>query len=207
MHAESKLRIFSKGSTEQVRTMLEMFVRESPHKEDRILASSFRDVFEVFETGHLDLSNRETLLEVLRNMNNTEEERIKMTLTGIRRLQGDIYRAINSMDKDMVPDNFLSEGDVHFRGLQKHLGGLWDGKKNNGTVYVPFGTNIEQFADTVYTVVSNYGSHNKKFREASVSHKKCNKVSKYTLSAITFAMLDLLLWFKEFVRERSEGIH
>lgn len=55
------------------------------------------------------------------------------------------------------------------------------------------GTNIDQFADSIYTVVSNYGSH-KKFSEAS----------KYTLSTITFAMMDILLWFKGVVQERTQ---
>lgn len=192
---ESEVYIFNKGSGDDVSKMLTMFVDESRHKEDRIIATRFADVFEIFDKGFLDSSDRETLLECIKNMNSNEEARIKNTLSGIRRLQESIYRAINKVDSKMVPDEFLLNGKTDYRGIQWHLRGQFnrDTRKSEGEEYVPMGTNIDQFADSIYTVVSNYGSH-----------KKFSEVSKYTLSTITFAILDLLLWFKGFVQERTE---
>ncbi|MFH1704193.1 MAG: hypothetical protein ABIB41_12360 [Nitrospirota bacterium] len=192
---ETEVHIFNKGSVDDVRRMLTMFVDESRHKEDKIISSRFADVFEVFDKSYLDSSDKETLLECIKNMNSNDEAKIKNTLSGIRRLQESIYRAINRIDKNMVPDDFLSDGNVQFRSIQWHLRGRLNKemKKCEGEEYVPFGTNIDQFADSIYTVVSNYGSH-----------KKFNDVSKYTLSTITFAILDLLLWFKEVVQERNK---
>jgi len=70
-----------------------------------------------------------------------------------------------------------------------------DTRKCEGEEYVPMGTNIDQFADSIYTVVSNYGSH-----------KKFSNVSKYTLPTVTFAIMDLLLWCKGIVQEKMERI-
>jgi len=192
---ETEVNIFNKGNSDDVHRMLEMLVEGSKNKEDRIIASRFADVFEVFDKGYLDSSDRETLLECIKNMGSNEEAKIKNTLSGIRRLQESIYRAINRIDKKMVPDEFLSEGNVQFRSIQWHLRGQYDNeaKKCSKIEYVPKNTNIDQFAEVIYTVASNYGSH-----------KKFNDVLKYTLSAITYAILDLLLWFKGIAQEKME---
>lgn len=194
---ETEVYIFNKGSGDDVRRMLTMFIDDSRHKEDKIIAFRFADVFEVFDKGYLDSSDRETLLECIKNMNSNEEARIKNTLSGIRRLQESIYRAINKVDSKMVPDEFLLDGRTDYRSIQWHLRGRFnkDTRKSEGEEYVPMGTNIDQFADSIYTVVSNYGSH-----------KKFSEVTKYTLSTITFAILDLLLWFKGIVQEKTERV-
>ncbi len=193
---ETEINIFSKGNRDDVIRMLKMFVDENKNKEDRIIASRYADVFEVFDKGYLDLSDREALLECIKNMDNNEETKIKNTLSGVRRLQESIYRAINRIDKDMVPDEFLSDGKTDFRSIQWHLRGQFNKatKKGEGIEYVPKGTNVDQFADVIYTVVSNYGSH-----------KKFSDISKYTLAAITYAMMDMLLWLKGFIEETAES--
>jgi hypothetical protein len=191
---ESEVHIFNKGNGDDVRRMLTMFVDGSRHKEDRAIAARFADIFEIFDMGFLDLPDREALLECIKNINSNEDAKIRNTLSGIRRLQESIYKAINKVDSEMVPDEFLLDGKTDYRGIQWHLRGRFNKntRRSEGEEYVPIGTNIDQFAEAIYTVVSNYGSH-----------KKFSDVSKYTLSTITFAMLDLLLWFKGITQEKT----
>jgi len=189
---ETDVKIFNKGNRDDVERMLKMFVDDSKNNVNRKIASRYADVFEIFDKGYLDLSDREALLECIKTIDSNDDTKIKNALAGIRRLLESIYIAINKIDKDMVPDDLVSNGNVRFRLIQNHLRGQYnkDTKKHEGLEFIPFGTNIDQFAEVIYTVVTNYGSH-----------KKYNDVSKYTLSVIIFSMMDMLLWFKRFSQD------
>lgn len=189
---EGRVNVYFKGKDEE---KLLSDLSFQAHDLDHVrLTNQYYEVFEVFDNDFLDSSDRETLLECIKNMNSNEEARIKNTLSGIRRLQESIYRAINKVDGKMVPDEFLLNGRTDFRGIQWHLRGRFNKntRRNEGEEYVPMGSNIDEFADSLYTVVSNYGSH-----------KKFSEVTKYTLSTLTFAIMDLLLWFKGIIQRKE----
>jgi hypothetical protein len=189
---EGVINVYYKGKEED--KMLAYLSAQAQTLDYVKIVNRYYEVFEVFEKGFLDSSDRETLFECIKNMSTTDEAKIKNTIAGIRRLQESVYRAINKVDKIMVPDEFVSDERVDFRGIQWHLRGRYNKatRKSEGEEFVPMGTNIDQFADSLYTVVSNYGSH-----------KKFSRVTKYTLSTLTSAMMDLLLWFKDIAQEKT----
>lgn len=193
--------VFQKGNPEVRKKMFELLVEKSKHKKDNIIARQNSDVFEVFDKGYLDLNTKKKLLDCIKRMNSNDNLEIIKTIHLLRHLIEAICKAINKVDNRMVPNDFFpvrkpgKEPEVDFRGIQWHLRGRRnkETKKDEGTIYVPYDSIEDRFIDLIYTVVSDYGSHD-----------NVKQVPGYVLPILTYAMLNHLLWFKGIYQERTE---
>ncbi len=180
---EGTLKVFSKGRDEE--EML-AWLREEAEKLDVVrISASHPEVFAV-TARYLGRDAEEELLRCLRDMESTDPTTIRNTLVGIRRFQERIYIALSKCDERLLPAKLVS-GEINVVGCYKHL-------VENGTVERY--RIIDRFAELVYKVASDNGSH------TPYADPKYPPTS-YTVRSVTFALLDIILWFgSEMARRR-----
>ena len=170
------VRVYSKGRDEK--EMLTHLLDQALQLEWLVVVRQHQEVF-------LGLSDRlggdaeQELISALLNMGSDDQTVIRNTLISLRRLQEKIFIALHKADPVLVPGHLVS-GEVNVVGIYKHLA-------ERGAIerYKV----IDRFCELVYKVTSDNGAHtpyqNPKYPP-----------TKYTVQAVTFAMLDLILWFK-----------
>jgi len=173
-------------SAEQIEEMLAYLVKQSENLPRLKLAKKYPDIFSIFDDGHLGPNEEQALVLCLEKLDNYEPTVIADNLGRLRRLQEAIYLAINKVNQDVVPTNLIDENGPKCRPIMKHV-------KARG--YVEDGKIIDQFSDAIYSVSSDYGVHVPNTRPEYPP-------TKYTVQALTLAMLDLLMWFKGIVEKR-----
>lgn len=160
------------------------YLRNEGNKlEENKIRQSHPDIFSVFEKGFLDSNTEQELLECIIGINDNDFTKIKDNLARLRRLQEQIYIGLNRKDKRLVPDMYM-EPFVMVSDIYKHLSEI--NEVNRYSV-------IGHFAAKVYNVTSAGGSHTP---YDGPENEIFYKPTKYTVQAITFASMDLLLWFK-----------
>lgn len=170
-------------SGEQEEEMLAYLVKQSENLPGVKFAKKYPDVFVIFDDGHLGPNEEQALILCLEKMNSYEPTVIADNLGRLRRLQEAIYLAINKVNKNVVPTAYIEKNGPNCRKIMTHL----ESKR-----HVEEGKIIDCFADTIYSMACDYGSH-------VLNTRPEYPPTKYTVQALTFAMLDLLLWFKGIV--------
>jgi len=173
-------------SAEQIEEMLAYLVKQSENLPRLKFAKRYPDIFSIFDDGYLGPNEEQALLLCLEKLDNYEPTVIADNLGRLRRLQEAIYLAINKVNQDVVPTNLIDENGPKCRPIMKHV-------KARG--YVEEGKIIDQFSDAIYSISSDYGVH-------VPNSRPDYPPTRYTVQALTFAMLDLLLWFKGIVGDR-----
>jgi len=148
------------------------------------LSGSYPEVFAVVRR-HLGSEAEQELLSCLRDMTSTDKTVIKNTLGCLRRLQERLYITLSRADQSLVPVQFVS-GEVNVVSCYKHL---------SGKGVVERYKIIDRFAELVYKVASDNGSH------TPYANPKYPPTL-YTVQAATFALLDLILWFGQIVTQK-----
>lgn len=176
------MRVFSKGRDEE--EML-AFLRQEAGRLDYLRIIGAHSVAFATVRDHLGSDAEQELMSCLRDMASSDKTVIKNTLGCLRRLQERIYIALSRADETLVPPHFVS-GEVNVVSSYKHL-------SERGAVerYKI----IDRFAELVYKVASDNGSH------APHANPKYPPTP-YTVQAVTFALLDLILWFREQMAQR-----
>ncbi|KAF0219896.1 MAG: response regulator [Geobacteraceae bacterium] len=173
---EGTLRVFSKGRDET--EMLNFLLVEAQKLDRNKIISQYADVFEGLE-HHLGGEAEQELISCLRDMNSSDFTVIKNNLSCLRRLQEKVYIALNKANSNLVPSQFL-EGEINVIAGYKHLA-------EKG--YVERYKIIDRFAELVYKITSDNGAH--------TPHENPKyPPTKYTVQAVTHALLDVLIWFK-----------
>jgi ActR/RegA family two-component response regulator len=169
------LRVFSKGRDEA--DML-AFLREEAGKLDYVrIAGAYSEAFVTVRT-HLGSDAEQELFNCLRDMTSSEASTIKNTLGCLRRLQERIYIALSRADEKLVPSQYVS-GEINLVACYKHL--VEKGVVERYRI-------IDRFTELIYKITSDSGAH------TSYSDPKYPPTS-YTVRAVVFALLDLILWF------------
>ncbi|TWJ16850.1 DNA-binding transcriptional response regulator [Geobacter argillaceus] len=177
------MRVFSKGRDEE--EML-AFLRQEAGRLDYVrISGSHPEVFATVRT-FLGSDAEQELLSCLRDMASTDMTTIKNTLGCLRRLQERLYITLSRSDENLVPVQFVS-GEVNVVSSYKHLSekGVVERYKI-----------IDRFAELVYKIASDNGSH------TPYANPKYPPTP-YTVQAVTFAFLDLMLWFGDLVSRKS----
>jgi ActR/RegA family two-component response regulator len=172
---DGTLRVYSKGGDES--SMIAFLLSEAEKLDWVRLRQSYRDVFAVVDR-HLDQEAEQELINCLKNMDSTDFTVIKNSLGCLRRLQEKIYLAINRADENLLPQRFVA-GELNIVGAYKHL---------SETGQVERYKIIDRFAELIYKITSDNGAHTP---HANPKYPP----TRYSVHAVTFAMLDLLLWF------------
>jgi len=169
------LQVFSKGRDEDA--ML-AFLRDAAARLDYVkIVSEYRDVFDIVRT-HLGNEAEQELLSCLLGIKNCDASALKNTLGCLRRLQERVYIALSHANQKLVPSQYVS-GEINLVACYKHLA-----EKGVVERY----RIIDRFAELIYKITSDSGAH------TSYVTPKYPPTS-YTVQAVTFALLDLLLWF------------
>jgi hypothetical protein len=182
---EGTLRVFSKGREEA--DMID-FLRAEADKLDWVrLRQCYQDVFAVVDR-HLDREAEQELLTCLKEIDTSDFTVIKNSLSCLRRLQEKIYLAINRADSDLLPNRFVG-GELNIVGAYKHL--TEAGQVERYKI-------IDRFAELIYKITSDNGAHTP---HANPKYPP----TRYSVHAVTFAMLDLLLWFGALM-DKKQGL-
>jgi ActR/RegA family two-component response regulator len=188
------LGVYLKGSDE-VNEMFQYLRDEGNKLEDNKIKQSYPEVFAVFEREYLDANVEQELISCIKNMGNGDFTQVKDNLARLRRLQEQIYIELNRKDKNLVPVEFMQDNyggnKVQTLKVIQHL-------RNNKFVE-PYCI-IDKFANTTYDVASANGSHSP---YSGPDEQIFYKPTKYTVQALTFGAMDLLLWYKK-VRESMD---
>lgn len=172
---EGTLRVYSKGIDEN--TMIEFLLAEAEKLAWVKHRLAYTDVFAVIDR-YLDKEAEQELLSCLKEIDTTDFTVIKNSLGCLRRLQEKIYLALNRADEELLPKRFVA-GELNIVGAYKHLA---------ETGQVERYKIIDRFAELIYKISSDNGAHTP---HANPKYQP----TRYSVHAVTFAMLDLLLWF------------
>ena len=159
-----------------------------------------KDVFEVFDKGLLPKDVEQQFIRTLQEMDSYDLTHIEDNLSRIRKIQEAVYNALSRYSEDIVPAHCAKndKGDLAVRKVLKHLNG---NLKYNSTIKRPEATTtiyqeslVRNFSESIYSISNDYGVHDQ--------YEKFDlPASKYTVQALTHALCDLLLWFKDIVQK------
>lgn len=172
---DGTLRVFSKGADEI--EMIAFLLAEAKKIDAVRLRGQYPDVFAVIDR-FLDKEAEQELIGCLKEMDNSDFTVIKNNLSCLRRLQEKIYLAINRADSELLPQRFVGS-ELNIVGAYKHLTEM--GQVERYKI-------IDRFSELIYKITSDNGAHTP---HANPKYPP----SRYSVHAVTFAMLDLLLWF------------
>ncbi|HBA88154.1 MAG TPA: hypothetical protein DCZ75_09275 [Geobacter sp.] len=180
------VRVYSKGRDEA--EMLGHLLDQAKQLEWLKVVREHREVFQGL-AERLGEDAEQELISSLLNMASDDPTVIRNTLISLRRLQEKIFIALHRADPTLVPAHFVS-GEVNVVGIYKHLA-----EKGAIERYKV----VDRFCELVYKVTSDNGAHtpyqNPKYPP-----------TRYTVQAVTFAMLDLILWFKSVHPREGRGV-
>jgi len=174
------LPVFSKGGDESA--MLTHLLAEANKLDWLKIVTQYREVFE----GLSELLGREAekeLISCLMHMGSTDRTVIKNNLSSVRRLQERVYIVLHKNRPALVP--------AHLVASEVNVVGIYKGLVEKGAIerYKV----IDRFSELIYKVSSDNGAH------TPFANPKYPP-TKYTVQAVIFALLDLVLWAKEILR-------
>ncbi|HBG08294.1 MAG: hypothetical protein A2075_11690 [Geobacteraceae bacterium GWC2_58_44] len=173
------VRVYSKGRDEK--EMLRQLLDEAKQLEWLKIVRQYQEVFEGL-ADRLGVDAEQELISSLMQMGSDDQTVIRNTLISLRRLQERIFIALHKADPGLIPAHLVS-GEINVVSIYKHLAerGAIERYKI-----------VDRFSELVYKVTSDNGAHTP-FQNPKYPP------TKYTVQAVTFALLDLILWFKSFL--------
>lgn len=145
------------------------------------------------------------LVECLIGMGETSPHRIRGTLANVRTLQERLYATLHRFRPDMVPERFVawrdrgaSKSSVNVGQILEYLKGSYDpkGQRYMSAVHVHHRSSVYRFSEMVYKVASD-GIH-------AIDGDGSAGPTRYTVQAVVFAFLDLLIWFRVVVETNTD---
>jgi hypothetical protein len=176
---EGTLSVYLKGGYDQDR-MFTFFCKESEKLEHVRIVSQYPDVFEVFEKQYLGKNEEQELVACLKLMDSSDPVVIADNLARLRRLQEAIYLALYRKDPRYIPPGAGVGGGSLFKHVIRHLKVMH---------LIEHGKIIEVASGLIHSIGSDHGTH-------VPSKAPLYEPTRYTVKMTTFAILDLLLWFK-----------
>ena len=177
---EGTLSVYLKGGDDHAR-MFSFFCKESEKLEHVRMASQHPEVFEVFENQFLGNNEEHELIACLKFMDSSDPVVIADNLARLRRLQEAIYLALYRKDPRYIPPGAGVGGGSLFKHVIRHFKVMH---------LIEHGKIIEVVSGLIHSIGSDYGTH-------VPSRPPLYEPTRYTVQMTTFAIMDLLLWFKE----------
>lgn len=183
---DGTLRVYSKGGDEI--EMIAFLLAEAKKLDWVRLRQSYQDVFDVVDR-FLDKEAEQELVNCLKEIDNPDFTVIKNSLSCLRRLQEKVYLAINRADNEILPQRFVGS-ELNIVGAYKHL---------SETGQVERYKIIDRFSELIYKITSDNGAHTP---HANPKYPP----TRYSVHAVTFALLDLLLWFGALMETKNTKV-
>lgn len=174
----------------QLNIMFDYFIEQSHKLPHIIIRKQYDDVFEIFERGYLGHDAEQDILNCLLKMTVYDPTVIADNLSRLRRIQEKIYLALNKINPQIVLTTDIDTNGANCRKIMTHL---------HRHKYFESDKIIHRFGDLVYSISSDYGSH-------VPNTFPDYPPTKYTVQALTFAIVDLLLWFKGLMESQGKGL-
>ncbi len=122
-------------------------------------------------------------------MQSDDQKTVTGTLGTLRKLQENFYVALHKIDKKILPRELIygknNELKIENEKVIKYLKGNYDGTAETTDIIVPHGSYIDRLLYFVYKGCSGD------------LHISPQKTSKYTVQALIYAFMDMLLWLKD----------
>ncbi|NWB69698.1 hypothetical protein [Pseudomonas sp. I8001] len=145
------------------------------------------EAFSVLRNYGYNQSAESTLVEILKNENETSFPRFGGIFRDIRSLQETIYKTINLYNKPVVPDSLIRpNGMLDFNKLMKHLNG-YPSANFTPTKTEYHNSAIFNLANSLYWVCGKY-------IHADPAEKYY--ISNYTLRSSILSLIELIFWSK-----------
>lgn len=163
----------------------------SENSEDLKIRRQNLEIFSLLSNNFPETTEA-TLLNVLKNLDETSFAKFGGMLRDIRALQEMIYKKINANNKSVVPDAMIQvNGMIKFNDLMKHLNGnpISAGKPATTTVYQ--NQAIFNIANSLYWTSGKY---------IHADPKETYLISNYSVKSMAFSLMELFLWSRQLIK-------
>lgn len=188
---EDEIHVFKKlTEREQLFTYLKTEVEKLP--ETKII-HQYYDVFELFESSIIDINNKGRLLHILKKTDSSQREIIEDKLSHIRKVLESLYKTLHQIGR--IDSRLIINGRPKYGWCQLYVSGRTINVLEDLESPIPIvPEHISWSLKLIEVNTSAIGAHN---------YKDLETVTNYTLKTATFALLDVLLWFKTFTKENA----
>ena len=184
-----KGKLFDKSTQEE--EMLEHLLEEIENAENTKIEKQFADVFEIFDKGYLDAELRNALLNVIRKLNDLAD--VKNNFNALRKFIEAIYGKIKAKDTNLIPDEvYYGRGGIgiNLEWTWRYLSGMPVNIDRTSPAFQTASLFPEHISKNVKTVEE---------LSSTISHHYPKNVTSYAYKSAVFALLEILVWFKEVI--------
>lgn len=188
---EQKGKLFDKSSQEE--EMFQYLLNEIENAENTKIERQFVDVFEIFDKGFLEASLRNDLLTVIGKLDDSAN--VKNNFNPLRKFIEAIYEKIKAKDTNLIPDEvYFGRGGVgiNLEWTWRYLSGMPVNVDRTSPPFQASALFSEHISKNVKTVEE---------LSSTISHHYPKNVTTYAYKSAVFALLEILLWFKELMEK------
>lgn len=148
-------------------------------------------VFETFETGLLPFNKEVLALSIFKRYSSEDLSTVKGVIADIRELHEEVYKALNSRNKNIMPDNLVDgNGSPKFNALfHNHMLGNPDRLSHNPTSTVYQDSTINSATRFIQNACSEF---------IHSSSKIGYNISPYTVKSLINALMEIIVWSKNY---------
>ncbi|OAN62425.1 hypothetical protein A8B79_02415 [Balneola sp. EhC07] len=196
----SNIKVFKKGGS--FKEMFDYLKKQVANNEDYQIKSEYNEIFELFDKGLLPDDKEEDLVEILKKVNSKAKYNDDAAFTPIRKMYEAMVNEMHDQaynrnkNQDIVPAGLYDRADkLSISWSWFYLSG-YDVKQGNEVV-------INARSEAVWP--SHIANLSKMMIEITQegSHDYPEDVHHYAYKSTVFALLELLLWYKEFMQNYS----
>ncbi len=186
-------RFFEKGREED--KMFRFIIDEITSLEENKLKAKYHDAFQSFGDNYLNKEAEDNMLEALRSFETNNWS--ASTFTPLRKIIEAVYQSLHDKDDKLIPHSCLrfENGKINFTLCERRLKGQ-EINERTGRVAHPAGNKVLSVylnaTITHFTRLCNNSMH--------IAYR--DKLTKNTLGACIYFIIDLLIWYKIFVDEK-----
>jgi len=193
----SDIEVFRKGDDN--RKMFDYLKEEVAKKEDYQVKNEFHEIFELFDRNQLPGDKEQDLVEILNKLKSKAKYNDDDAFTPVRKMYevivDSLYEHTYSVnkDQDIVHDDLFGPGDaLNITGSYYYLSG--HDVRRGDEIY------IRRRDEAVWPDhISNLANLLVQITHQN-SHDYPEDVHHYTYKSVVYALLELLLWYKEFIQ-------
>jgi hypothetical protein len=180
---------------DDIEKMFDHLIKYAADNDYSKVARIYKDIFDLFDKGYFDETTRRDLYETIRTMHH--KERIGDNLKRIRPLQEAIYNALYQFNESIIPLKYLDRKyNTESKSDKSERSQIVDHLMANG------------YIDGKDSIVFKAGELIQRITSHNASHKQLAAPkfppTIYTVQMCVFAALDLFLWFKGVVEDKSK---
>lgn len=181
------MRVFFKAKDEE--EMFKYIRSKALNYEKMKIRVLYPEIFEIVDK-YFSKEAEDMLFSCIRDMQSNDKKIITGTLGTLRKLQENFYIALHKIDEKLAPKEFIYKNknipNVQNEKIIRHLKGNYEeGKGETTDVIVPHGSYMDRLLYFLYKGCSGE------------LHHSSQKTSKYTVQALIYGFMDMLLWLNE----------